>query len=300
MNTVLITGGTGYLGQRLLPLVAERAHVVATARNPRALSRLYHPEAMDLCDKACVFERVLAIQPQAIIHAAAINPGVDDARMQAVNELGTQYLAEAAHQVGSRLVMVSTDMVHDGTQAPYADEANPSPINDYGRSKANGERAALAANDNTVAVRTSLIYGLDSMDRGTAGFAERLAGGDTLSLFADVLRQPVWRDALATSLLRLALDFPNETGIVNVTGSDVLDRATFGELMLDFWQIPYSSKTVEHILAADLPELVGVPLNTEMSLVRAHTLGLPTPGVREVLANHNSVNLAGAHHATHD
>lgn len=284
METVLVTGGTGYLGQRLLPLVAERAHVVATARNPRALSRLYHPEAMDLCDKQSVFDRVLATQPQAIIHAAAINPGVDDALMQTVNELGTQYLAQAANEVGCRLVMVSTDMVHDGNNAPYADDAAPSPINDYGRSKADGERVAFEAHSNCVAVRTSLIYGLDAIDRGTAGFAERLAQGNTLTLFDDVLRQPVWRDSLAISLLLLALDLPNETGVVNVTGSDVLDRATFGEMMLNFWQIPYSTENVKRIQAAHRPELEGVPLNTEMSLARAHKLGLPTPGVQEVLA----------------
>ena len=211
MSTLLITGGTGYLGERLLPIAAQRADLVAAARNPRALSRLYNPCAMDLCDRTSVFEQVKAIHPSAIIHAAAINPGVDDAMMETVNHQGTGYLAEAANQIGCRLVLVSTDMVHDGKGAPYADDAAPNPVNDYGHSKARGESAALNANPNSIAVRTSLIYGLDSMDRGTLGFANRLADGHTLTLFDDVLRQPVWRDALADSLVRLALDHTSET-----------------------------------------------------------------------------------------
>jgi len=286
MSTLLITGGTGYLGERLLPIAAQHADVIATARKPRAISRLYNPCAMDLCDRDSVFEQVKAANPTAIIHAAAINPGVDDAMMEPVNHLGTGYLAEAANEIGCRLVLVSTDMVHDGKSAPYADEAEPTPVNDYGRSKALGESAALKANPNSIAVRTSLIYGLDSMDRGTAGFANRLADGHTLTLFDDVLRQPVWRDALATSLVLLALKHTTETGVINVAGKQLLDRAAFGEKMLDFWQIPITDNAITHIQAAGRDDLAGVPLNVEMSLTRAEALGLPTPGVNEVFEQH--------------
>ncbi len=286
MSTILITGGTGYLGQRLLPIAAEQAKVVATARNPRALSRLYNPCAMDLCDKDSVFNQVNAVQPAVIIHAAAINPGIDDSLLEPVNHIGTGYLAEAANRIGCRLVLVSTDMVHDGRSAPYADDADPSPINDYGHSKANGERAALSANTNTVAVRTSLIYGLDSVDRGTLGFANRLADGHTLTLFSDVMRQPVWRDALATSLVHLALTHSDETGVINIAGNQLVDRATFGEMMLKFWEIPVAHDAIEYIQAAGRNDLAGVPLNVEMSLARAQALGLPTPGVNEVIEQH--------------
>ncbi len=290
MKTVLITGGTGYLGHRLLPIATQRARVVAVARRPRALSRLFRPQSMDLQDRSSIFAAISSIKPDAIIHAAALNPGVDDERMPAVNHQGTQYLAEAACEMGCRLVMVSTDMVHDGKQAPYADDAPPSPINVYGQSKADGEQAALAAHQDTIAVRTSLIYGLDGVDRGTFGFANRLADGNRLTLFSDVLRQPVWRDALAQALVQLALDFTDETGTLNLTGSDVLDRATFATRMLDFWQVAYEPSVIEHIQASERPELSGVPINLELSLSRATALGLPTLGVLEVLQQHAQLN----------
>lgn len=286
MSTLLITGGTGYLGERLLPIAAEHAKVVASARNPRALSRLYNPCAMDLCDKKSVLNCVKAVNPTAIIHAAAVNPGVDDAMMEAVNHVGTGYLAEAAKEIGCRLVLVSTDMVHDGKNAPYADDATPTPVNDYGRSKASGEQAALSANPNSIAVRTSLIYGLDSVDRGTLGFANRLADGHTLTLFDDVFRQPVWRDALAQSLVLLSLKHTTETGVINVAGNQLVDRATFGEKMLNFWQVQFTDGAIEHIQAAGRDDLAGVPLNVELSLARAQALGLPTPGVNEVFEQH--------------
>ena len=286
MTTIFITGGTGYLGERLLPIAAKRAQIVAGARNPRAISRLYSPEAMDLFDAASVMSVIERVQPDAIIHAAALNPGVHDSAMVDVNAQGTKYIAKAAQQMGCRLVLVSTDMVHDGKQAPYADNAEPTPINDYGRSKAEGEQLAASVHSNTIAVRTSLIYGLESIDRGTAGFAQRLANGEPLTLFDDVLRQPVSRDALAESLVRLALDFPEETGVINVAGSDLLDRATFGEMMLKFWHIPIDKHSVQRISATGRADLSSVPLNVQLSLDRAPALGLPTPGVYEVLEQH--------------
>jgi len=286
MATVFITGGTGYLGERLLPIAAARARVVAGARNPKALNPVHNPEPMDLCDRSSVLDAVQRVKPNAIIHAAAINPGVNDALMAEVNAQGTQFIAEAAHQIGCRLVIVSTDMVHDGKKSPYSDNAKPTPVNDYGRSKAEGEKRAFDTHKNTIAVRTSLIYGLDSMDRGTAGFAQQLANGKTLTLFTDVLRQPVWRDALAESLVCLALDLTNETGVINVTGGDLTDRATFGELMLKFWHIPIAEGSIQHINAADQAQLASVPLNVQMSLERATALGLPTPGLYEVLEQH--------------
>ena len=274
------------MGERLLPIASARARVVAGVRNPNALSEVYSSELMDLCDRASVMDVVRRVKPDAIIHAAALNPGVNDALMHDVNARGTQFVAQAAQKMGCRLVLVSTDMVHDGKHAPYADDAKPDPINDYGHSKAAGEALALNTHHDTIAVRTSLIYGLDSIDRGTAGFAQRLANGDTLSLFSDVFRQPVWRDALAESLVSLALDLPDETGVMNISGSDLTDRATFGELMLKFWHIPVNKGVVQRISAADRADLAHVPLNVQLSLARATALGLPTPGVHEVLAQH--------------
>jgi len=285
MKTLLITGGTGYLGQRLLPIAAASAHVVATARDPSAIAAAYQPQALDITDPNQVESVIAAVRPDAVIHAAAINPGVDDARMESVNVDGTRYLAQSAESIGARFVMVSTDVLHDGRNAVYADDAAPTPINLYGRTKAAGEAACLAAHSQAIAVRTSLIYGTEAMDRGTQGFVDRLGRGGTLTLFSDVLRQPVSRDALATGLVRLALEFTEETGTLNLTGSDVLDRATFAEQMLNFWQIRYAPESVQRIRAADRADLSEVPLDCRVSLTRAKALGLSIPGVFEVL-NH--------------
>jgi dTDP-4-dehydrorhamnose reductase len=110
----------------------------------------------------------------------------------------------------------------------------PAPINDYGQAKAAAEALALA-HSNAVVVRTSLIYGLDEMDNGTAWMAAALRAGQPVTLFTNQRRNPVWVETLVDACLEL-LDLPT-TGVLNVAGRQTLSRAEFGLRLLDYWGV---------------------------------------------------------------
>jgi dTDP-4-dehydrorhamnose reductase len=198
---LLITGGSGYLGR----------HLTATAEKDFTVHTTYHassaqviagiPHKLDITDEVAVAKLIERLTPDAVIHTAAANPGSPKAVMTAVNRDGSRNIAAAAAKLGTRLVHVSTDAVHSGNNAPYADDAPPSPVNPYGQSKAAAEAAVIQLAPNAAIVRTSLIYGLQEIDRGTAGFAQRLQRGESLALFHDVIRQPVWVNTLVEALL---------------------------------------------------------------------------------------------------
>ena len=221
------------------------------------------------------------IEPQAIIHAAAINPGHGDAAAMArVNVEGSRYVAEAAVAVRARLVAVSSDVVHDGSSSPYADDAPPRPLNDYGRSKAAAEAIIRAIDPGAAIVRTSLIYGLARMDRGTESFVERLAAGEPLVLFNDVVRTPVWVESLIEALLRLVEN--DYAGLLNVAGRQALTREEFGRRMLAFWRIDPGSR-LSAGRAADISSTI--PLDLRLAVDKAEqVLSMTFPGVDEVLA----------------
>ncbi|MDH3296590.1 MAG: sugar nucleotide-binding protein, partial [Acidimicrobiia bacterium] len=182
---LLITGASGYLAGRLVPLACRRGACVAVSRRRPDRSTGATWSAADLLDDSAVARLVDRWQPSAIINAAAANPGGSDGFD--VNVVGAANVARVAAAHGCRLVHVSSDIVHSGDDAPYRDAAPPSPINDYGRSKAEGEAMVLAACPGAIVVRTSLIYGLDEIDRGTAGFAARLESDGALALWDDAL-----------------------------------------------------------------------------------------------------------------
>ena len=276
----LITGAGGYLGRRLVARAGAIGRVVAVHhREPSSASG--EVALVDVADPNAVRELVERVRPSAIVHAAAVNPGQgDDDLMERVNVGGSRNVAEAAKAVGVRLVAVSTDIVHDGHAGPYADDVPSTPINTYGRTKAAGEEAVLSVDPSAVVVRTSLMYGLDEMDRGTAGFAERILRGETVSLFSDVQRNPVEVDVLADALLAFcAVEY---AGLLNVAGSQALTREEFGRKMLAHWEIE-SEGLIQPVLAREISD--SIPLDVRLISTRAeHLLGTTFPGVDEVLS----------------
>ena len=155
----------------------------------------------------------------------------------------------------------------------------PTPINDYGRAKAAGETAVQAIDPAAAIVRTSLIYGLERMDRGTAGFVKRLKSGESLHLFADVLRQPVWVETLSLGVLKLLqTDF---AGLLNIAGEQVLTREEFGRRMLAHWDIEAAGQ-IHSARAADISDTIPLDLRLHVEQAAA-VLQMPLPGVDEVM-----------------
>lgn len=279
-KVLLITGSSGYLGRPLAAKAAETFNVYATYHTAVIPLKASHALPLEVTDRQAVFKLITTLKPQAIIHTAASNPGSDnEAHMTQINAEGSRYVAEGAVAVGARLVHLSTDVVHDGKNGPYSDEASPTPLNAYGHSKAMAEAHIAAIDPQAVIVRTSLIYGLQEMDRGTAGFAQRLKAGQPLLLFNDVIRQPIWVETLVEALLRLVDS--EVSGLLNIAGRQALTREEFGRRMLAYWQVE-GGDLLQSGRAADLSDTI--PLDLRMSVGRAEQiLQMKFPGVDEVL-----------------
>jgi len=209
MTRYLITGAAGMLGQDLQHGLSGR-DVTAFGRDD-----------LDVTDLDAVREAVTG--HDVVINASAYTK-VDDAESNesdafAVNATGAQNLAIAASEIDAKLVQVSTDYVFDGSATSPYDEATPlNPISAYGRTKAEGERLAVAANPHgTYIVRTAWLYGA-----GGPNFAKtmlRLAQRhDTVSVVTDQLGQPTWTGDLARQIVEL-LDADAAPGIYHATNS---------------------------------------------------------------------------------
>ena len=283
MRKILITGASGYLAHALVPIAAMQADVIGVARNLKKIGSEAMGLSLDIEDRTAVMDLVRTHRPDAIIHCAACNPGSgNDHTMFAVNESGSGNVADAASEFGCRLVSVSSDTVFDGNRAPFADDSAscPLPENAYAVSKARGEDLIISRLPSALIVRTSLIYGLDQIDRGTEGFANRLKAGDTLKLFTDVIRQPMDCQSLSRNLCALALDHPGESGFINMAGDEAMSRYTFGVRMLEYWGIEFKDQ-VEQVSGSGIK---GLPLDLRVTMGRAKALGLPTPGLSDVIA----------------
>jgi dTDP-4-dehydrorhamnose reductase len=118
---------------------------------------------VDICDRRSVVEAVRRHSPTSLINAAAFT-AVDRAESDAdaafrVNRDGAAVVANVASVTDLPLIHVSTDYVFDGSKgAPYVETDPVNPLNAYGRSKEEGERAVREKCHKHLLLRTSWIY----------------------------------------------------------------------------------------------------------------------------------------------
>src|SRR5580692_10706151 len=113
---ILITGATGKVGSRLAKRLAERGdNVRALVRDPARATDLREARIEltvgDLLDEGSLAAAVRGVD--AVVHCAAFFRGATPEQAQAVNELGTQHLANAARAASvKRFVFTSTGLVY--------------------------------------------------------------------------------------------------------------------------------------------------------------------------------------------
>jgi dTDP-4-dehydrorhamnose reductase len=126
--------------------------------------KAYDRAGLDLADAPRLAAAVRALQPEAIVNAAAYT-AVDKAESEreaafAVNATGPGVLAEEAKRIGALLVHYSTDYVFDGEKrTPYVEDDATHPLGVYGASKLAGEEAIRKTGCRHLILRTSWVYG---------------------------------------------------------------------------------------------------------------------------------------------
>ncbi len=64
----------------------------------------------------------------------------------------------SAAKIGAILLFISTDYVFDGKKPPYSVDAQPNPLNKYGKSKLDGERVVMETNKGRVRLNIVISY----------------------------------------------------------------------------------------------------------------------------------------------
>ncbi|WP_328052546.1 dTDP-4-dehydrorhamnose reductase [Neobacillus cucumis] len=151
----MVTGANGQLGTDLvLYLESLDYQVFALGKSD-----------LDITNEKEVYEKVILIKPDIIIHCAAYT-NVDKAESERdlaflINGIGTRNIVLASKSIKAKLVYISTDYVFDGSSTTSYHEFSPvSPLNIYGYSKLAGENFVRDFHSRFFIVRTSWVFGV--------------------------------------------------------------------------------------------------------------------------------------------
>lgn len=259
MTDLLVTGAGGHLGSVVMATaVAQGRDCLGTVSPSGPVPFVGQTTTLDLRRPDRVEEVILGVRPKVIVHLAGVTT-LGAARAQPivtheVNVEATALLVELAADIDARLLLASTDMVFDGHEAPYAEDATPNPLSSYGRSKLAAEAHVQGYKRATIA-RLPLLYGIPNAARPPnvpgSFFRQLVTGllrGTCPALFCDEFRMPLGYADAALALLNLADH--DLGGPVHLPGSDRLSRLEFGVLVAQALGL---STELPSILASEQP-----------------------------------------------
>lgn len=119
----------------------------------------------DITDSDTVYRTITGARPDLVINTAAYT-AVDKAESEpelafAVNRDGPHKIALVCSELGIPLIHISTDYVFDGTKkGKYIESDQTAPLNIYGKSKEEGEKAVRNNLRKHIILRTSWLYGV--------------------------------------------------------------------------------------------------------------------------------------------
>lgn len=249
MKKILLTGANGLLGQKLVDLLTQQPDVVLTA-TARGANRLpvqegYQYLEMDITNAAQVAEVMASIQPQVVIHTAAMT-NVDQCESEKelawkMNVEAVQYLTDECCKYDTFFVHLSTDFIFDGTAGPYDESATASPLSFYGWSKYAAEAVVQRSGIRWAIARTVLVYGIVSdMSRSNIilWVKKSLEEGKNIKVVTDQFRTPTLAEDLAMGCWLMA-DQEAE-GIFNISGKDFLTPYEMAMMTTDYFGLDKS------------------------------------------------------------
>ena len=164
---VFVTGVGGQLGYDVMKELEKRGHIAVGSDVQECSAFFKDYIKLDFTDKNAVFSVLELIKPDAVIHCGAWT-AVDDAedeqnreKVKKINEKGTENIAQACKKIDCKMIYISTDYVFSGQgDKPWQPDCKDySPLNVYGQSKLDGEKAVTRNLDKYFIVRIAWVFG---------------------------------------------------------------------------------------------------------------------------------------------
>ena len=196
----------------------------------------------------------------------------------AVNRDGAVNVANAAKQLGAKLLFLSTDYVFDGKKtSPYeiSDARNPQSV--YGRTKAEAEARLLDLMPACCVLRTSWLFGT-----GGKCFPDTIlklaASRAALDVVNDQRGSPTYTVDLARALMQLCRK--GATGIVHATNAG---DCTWFEFAREIVRHAGLSTQVRPVSSEQMERPAPRPANSVLSPESLHSFGIEMPDWHDAL-----------------
>lgn len=162
-KTVLVIGGSGFVGSHVTAKLREQYRVYATYRShPITMEGVtYLPMALE--DRPWTKKLIRWIEPHVIVYCAGkndrrwVDANPDEADL--VHASGVSTVAEACGILQSKIIYISNSYTFEGKRGNYHETDTALPFTDFGKLKVSGENYLRSKSLNWLVIRSSPVYG---------------------------------------------------------------------------------------------------------------------------------------------
>jgi len=286
VKRVLIIGASGFIGQAIYAEFKkdDRFLTCGTYLN----NEIEELELMDMTSKESIEGIFRKIAPQIVLIAASLTNveycEINREKAREINVLGVKNIVDVCKMYDSRVIYISTDYVFDGENGPYTEEDLTSPLNFYGQTKLEAENEVRMKVKDYLIVRTTVVYGWSLESKNfIMQLINNLSGSITMRVPVDQIGSPTYAPNLAI-MIKEAAD-KDITGVLNITGDDIIDRYGFAIKAAEYLGlnssliVPVETKCLGQI--AKRPLKAGLVVNKAKALLNTKPMGI-IQGLAEV------------------
>lgn len=288
MKRLLITGGSGLLGQHLNIKASESYNVHTIYKNNPGNCGDFSNSKIDIRNVNELNRLFQEIKPEVVIHSAAITnpvPKKDQSPKEYfdTNVTATKNIAELCEKHGSKIVYISTDLVYAGYRGSFLKEDGKLiPATLYAETKLVGESKVKESTNNYLILRTALLYGF-GLNHSRCYFQfmfEELRHDRPVKLFTDQFRTPVSLNDASQIIVELAeMDINNET--INLGGVERVSRFEMGEILCSIAGL--DKNLLQKITMDEIPNFPKVE-DVSLNIDKLISLGLKPRSLEENIA----------------
>ena len=263
---IFITGGSGLLALNWAISMRDRVDVILNMNNRDINLRGSVSKKINLNSISSIINFLESDKPNYVVHAAGMtnveecekNPNL----AHKINVGLTDNVARACKDMKIPLIHISSDHLFDGKSSLADEKKLLSPLNVYGKTKAEAEEKVLSLNSNNLVVRTN-FYGWGMKYRISLSdfIFNALSNNQKIVLFKDIFFTPILIEVLVKRTMEL-ID-KGAKGIFHITGDDRVSKYDFGLLLAD--EFGFNPNLIEKGFIAEKKELVRRPRDMSLS-----------------------------------
>lgn len=236
---ILITGASGLLGINLAMEASKKHEVYGIVNSQPLKNPPFNCIVADLLAEDAYKEIFDRVRPDWVIHCAALASLEECDQDPAFAELMNTILPGEIASVTrgrARMLHISTDAVFDGNLGNYTEDDEPNPVTVYGKTKLNGEWAAIEADPDVLITRVNLFgWSLKGKRSLAEWFFYNLQAGKPVKGFTDVNFCPILANDLSGILIEMLKN--KLSGVYHVVGSETVSKYQFGKTLAETCQL---------------------------------------------------------------